>query len=355
MPSVDWLNRKVCERLPTSYVSIKACEFNRSCCRSYGGLLALLVGFLIGGAAKAADVKSPQSVSDSVARLETDSGLAVDHHLPLAQRLSVVELKLLGKPMSGPLLPRVQALRTALDARKQLPAKNHFSDTMPLMNAIPPNFLRIEPPGTKPVAADYFNDVMKGNGGKILRFKSMPVPVFINQFPDRQFVASVVKGFETWEERTHGEVRFVQVDEAAKARIIVIWKRLGGEQDASGCGLGAHTITKYTTKGKGSVSVVDVGGVPLPIYIPKMGPKYTVPPQAIEVNLDMIMNKSPLTRYRLLQNVVTHELGHALGLLGHSQNTFDLMYSVTDEHSRLSERDINTLIRLYKQKTDVPL
>ncbi len=303
----------------------------------------------------AADSKSTHSVSDSLARLETDSGLAIDQHLPLAQRLSVVELKVLGKPMSGPLLPRLQALRTALDARSQPAVSNHLSDTMPLMNAIPPNFLRIEPPGTVSSSADYFNDVLKGNGGKILRFKTMPVPVFVNQFPDRQFVSSVVKGFETWEERTHGEVRFVQVDEAAKARIIVIWKRLGREQDATGCGLGAHTITKYTTKGKGSVSVVDVGGVPLPIYIPKMGPKYTVPPQVIEVNLDMIMNKSPLIRYRLLQNVVTHELGHALGLLGHSPNTFDLMYSVTDEHSRLSDRDINTLIRLYKQKTDVPL
>jgi len=31
------------------------------------------------------------------------------------------------------------------------------------------------------------------------------------------------------------------------------------------------------------------------------------------------------------------------------------MYTVTDEHSRLSDRDINTLIRLYKQKPDVPL
>jgi hypothetical protein len=304
-------------------------------------------------------------LGDAVAKLEQQTGLVVDQHSSLPQRLSVVELKVFGKARSGPLLPRIQAVQSALSSKgieaaptnitNSAPAAETLGDTMPLLNAIPPNFLRIPPPGTPTDSSDYFPDVLKGNSGKILRFKAMPVPVFINQFPDQQFVSSVVKGFECWEERTQGGVRFVQVDEASKARIIVVWKRLGKDEDKSGCALGAHTITKYTTKGKGTMSVVDVGGVPVPIYIPKLGPKYTVPPQVIEVNLDLLMSKSPVIRYRLLQNIVAHELGHALGLLGHSPNNFDLMFSVTDEHSRLSERDINTLLKLYKQKTDVPL
>jgi hypothetical protein len=315
--------------------------------------------------ARAAEQAPTSSMDQSISRLEQDCGLVVDHYASLPQRLSVVELKVFGKPVSGPMLTRIQSVRDALDKKapeaapiystNEAPAAEGTPDTMPLLNAIPPNFLRIQPPGEPADTSDYYTDVLKGNKGKILRFKQMPVPVFINQFPDQQFISSVVKGFESWEDRTQGAVRFVQVDDSSKARIIVVWKRLGKNEDMKGCALGAHTITKYTAKGKGTVSVVDLAGVPVPIYIPKLGPKYTVPPQVIEVNLDLLMSKSPLTRYRLLQNIVAHELGHALGLLGHSQNTFDLMYAVTDEHSRLSDRDINTLIRLYKQKTDVPL
>jgi predicted Zn-dependent protease len=100
---------------------------------------------------------------------------------------------------------------------------------------------------------------------------------------------------------------------------------------------------------------MSVGAVPLPVYIPRMGPKYTVPPQVMEVNLDLIMNKEQSVKYACLQNIVTHELGHALGMLGHSPNQADVMYPVTDEHSRLSQRDINTVIKLYNSKCDIPL
>jgi hypothetical protein len=233
---------------------------------------------------------------------------------------------------------------------------NLLGDSVPLLNAIPPNFLRMEPPSaqfTQP--ADYLNDCMRDSHGKVFHFKAMPVPVYINSFPDKHFVASVVRGFQAWEDSSNGMVRFVQVDDAAQARIQVIWKHLGREQDATGCVLGAHTITKYQAHSKGSVALIGVSGVPVPVYVPHLGRKYTVPPQVIEVNLDLLMSKNPSVRYRLLQSVVTHELGHALGMMGHSTNVADMMYPITDEHSRLSQRDLNTLLKLYERKPDVAL
>src|SRR5262249_39560684 len=147
---------------------------------------------------------------------------------------------------------------------------------------------------------------MKATKGRVFRFKSMPIPVFITPQQQRGFTESCVKAFERWEEQTRGPIRFVQVDDANQARIRVIWSNPGVASDMKGCTLGAHTITKWKQRGPGSVAMLGVGPVPVPLYVPKLGPKYSVQPQVIEVNLDLIMSKCPEIRYQILQNVVAH-------------------------------------------------
>ena len=66
----------------------------------------------------------------------------------------------------------------------------------------------------------------------------------------------------------------------------------------------------------------------------------------------MTIEVNPHQTFDYLVSNITHELGHALGIWGHSNNPNDVMYSAhTKDIPRLSIRDINTLKKIYQQST----
>ncbi len=238
---------------------------------------------------------------------------------------------------------------------KELIKSAQITKIVAVGNTSPPHFFRIPPPSqTEPVTSDYLDFVMQASKNRVFRFKVMPIPVYIAQINDVSLSKAVKESFFDWESRG-AQVKFVEVKNPNDARIRVTWRHLGMSSDQNDCTLGAHTITKWTKHPSGKVALMSVSAIPVPIYIPRLGAKYSVPPQEIEVNVDLINSKVPEARYLLTKNIIAHELGHALGLLGHSPEKGDLMYSITDEHSRLSQRDLNTLQKLYQKKVDVPL
>ncbi|HEY9784083.1 MAG TPA: matrixin family metalloprotease [Candidatus Obscuribacterales bacterium] len=243
------------------------------------------------------------------------------------------------------------ASKGVLDA-EPIDEKNQLS-LIPLASEKPPRFVRIEAAGSEARSDDYLLDVFKATKNRVFRFKSMPIPVYITPYPDLGFTEACLRGFDEWETRSQGLVSFVQVDEPSKARVQVVWKHMGIDPNNVDCALGGHTITKWTMRP--GASVLPVSTLGLPLILPKLGPKYSVPPQVIEVNLDLVNAREDDVRLIVLQNIVTHELGHAMGILGHSPLRTDMMYKETDECSRLSQRDMNTLFRLYQMKVTVPL
>jgi len=50
-----------------------------------------------------------------------------------------------------------------------------------------------------------------------------------------------------------------------------------------------------------------------------------------------------------LNKITLHEIGHAIGILGHSENINDIMYYSTDmkRQSTLSSKDIETVNKIY--------
>jgi hypothetical protein len=366
-----------------------------------------------------AQSQQTHSALDLLGQLEQRAGLQPPPYVSVVQRIAVLEQRVFGHERTGSIVHRLEALRHAAASAPVMPLpsgslprhphtampvapgapntafpgapaqavphtpafpatptgslpgapgglqaeqihtctlhKTALGDALPLVNGHPPNFVRVDMPGFPIAASDFYQDVFKSSKNKVVRFKSMPIPVYITPYSDVGFMTCMRRAFDTWEESSDGLVRFVEVDKPGQARIQVVWKRLGQKGDIADCTLGAQTIMKYSDRGRGSLAFMSVSGVPVPVYIPRIGPKYVVPPQVIEVNLDLIMSRDSPQRYRLLQNISTHELGHALGMLGHSPFKADMMNAITDEHSRLSKRDVNTLILLYSRKCDVPL
>jgi hypothetical protein len=319
------------------------------------------------------DQQESVSLSEAIKMLEASLAINPAQEGSAEQRIAALENRLLGATQSGSLVSRVQHLRQVNAARKaksgksadlsdySAEAKFHGKDPLvgkamkylPLTNETSVNFVRIEPPGTEPdLSGDYFSAILATTKNKVIRFKRMPVPVFIAPGPDRLFTQACIGGFEMWEEKSQGLIRFVQVDDPDRARIKVTWGHAGASTSRGNRNVGARTMTKWTDD-YSSPSALSIGGIPLPLL--GTSSKYAARPQVIEVNLDFIYSKPEDLRMPLLQNVIAHELGHTLGILAHSPDRSDLMYAVTDEHSRISQRDINTLKRLYQSKVDVPL
>lgn len=253
-----------------------------------------------------------------------------------------------------PINTPVQLTNDKINKIQTLVKQAQVNKIVPVPNTFPPHFFRVTPAGEPLPVTDYLDSVLSASKNRIFRFNSMPIPVYITPLADTSLVRAARESFFDWESRG-AKVKFIEVNSEKQARIKVVWSRLGNSSDSNDCTLGAHTITKWTKHPPGQLSIVSISAIPVPIYIPRLGAKYSVPPQVIEVNLDLIYSKMPEQRYLLCKNILAHELGHALGLLGHSPDKGDLMYSVTDEYSRLSQRDLNTLKKLYERKVDVPL
>ena len=79
------------------------------------------------------------------------------------------------------------------------------------------------------------------------------------------------------------------------------------------------------------------------------GEKYFSPPVTVKISLQDPNSGRPFTDNEL-QSVILHEVGHALGILDHTQNKNDIMFFSTEtyKNSQISNRDVNTIKEIYK-------
>ncbi len=172
---------------------------------------------------------------------------------------------------------------------------------------------------------DYFAEAV---GLRVMRWsdKDIPIKIFIAE-PGKitgfkpSYSAQLQEALKAWENVSEGKVKFEQVDSPTKANITFKWS--DNPKDVSNAAEGgeARLVPLGNTLGAVRLVVLTVNNMP-----------------------ELQLND------RVILFICLHELGHALGIGGHSQSPGDIMYSslpLNYEHFKISDRDAKTLVKLY--------
>ena len=164
-------------------------------------------------------------------------------------------------------------------------------------------------------ADNHYLERALSTSGKATVWKSMPISVYVY---DSGYRNQIIEAFRTWQNASGGLIRFTHASTANAGIVVSFSSNLPGNS----VGL---------TKNNASNGVITHSHILIKDY--PYSPKLE----------------------NLIYSVALHEVGHALGIEGHSSNTNDVMYPQTNsltQRQALSSRDIETIKWLYNVKED---
>jgi tetratricopeptide (TPR) repeat protein len=246
------------------------------------------------------------------AAAEYQKSLAIKSHQPS------VLLNLAGCNKSIPDLP--QASKYYAQFLQEFPNDSRASTVQNMLVGLN----RISMGDTTPASADYF-DSAKKDGFYRWAKTSMPIQVFIQagagvEGYDTAFKNYVTDGFDQWCAATGGALSWTLVSEPTLAKIVVSWHSQQSDFRA-GSEAGDTQITH-----RDSDHVITKA----------------------RIKILTLLDGHALGSSFVHQTCV-HEIGHSIGIMGHSANNCDVMFFVPRAHevSRLSERDKATARKFY--------
>ena len=182
-----------------------------------------------------------------------------------------------------------------------------------------------------PVSAadDYFNQITVFSDGKITRFSQMPIRVHIAPMPIgiegvEIYLESFRYAMREWEAAADGKIQFQEVESTDNADLRVRWQRSG--------------LTRIIDTALGRTELARLSET--------------------DFEVDVVLSlrergSAGLLSQEKMRTVCLHELGHAIGLWGHSPDSADvLFFAATAQHP--TDRDKATLHKVYAAPLHAP-
>jgi len=292
----------------------------------------------------------------------------------ISNTIGLLEIKIYGKKQEKlPIMERVSKLEK--DVFNQIYDNESLINRINrLKKAVLPELAQV-PVNNQATENNYIKELIEQSGGTAKIFGEMPVKVFI----DNAYVKNYHKYFDDalkaamkeWEAASNGKIKFEITNEPQKANIKVVWTEYF-EDFSWQPELKSEDISAQKQKIKygkantlvqiGSVAAMVLGGltgVPIVGMVGSVGGSVASPIlQYKSLNLDdtalsikiNTAQTSGMTKEQAtakIKQISLHQIGHAIGIYGHSPNPDDIMY-VNFTQDSLSERDKNTLNEIYK-------
>ena len=209
-----------------------------------------------------------------------------------------------------------------------------------------------------PSTQDYFDHITVFSDGRITRFIQTPIKVYISPvIKESPYLPELRYAMHEWETAVEGLIRFQETDTPVNADIRVSWG-YSSLMDIHDTRLGSAQLRRLQDKTKSFPHPTEYASTDEQTQQDSINDKRLASDTNNNIRVEIILmleGDKTITELsqKEMRTVCLHEFAHALGLWGHSPHPGDICYP-TATTQRLTQRDINTLRKLYDTPVDTP-